>query len=606
MTTPGDSPIAADEQALWARLLISSIADAGVTDVVVSPGSRSTPLVLAAHHEPRMRCWDVVDERSAGFFALGMGSVRGFPALVFCTSGTAGAHYLPAVIEASMAHVPLLIITADRPIELVDCGANQTIDQVRLFGHHARAYVDVGRAESTPRALRALQRTAARAVLRSVSPSPGAVHLNMRFRKPLDPSATGVPERSAPSALTAPAVRPVRTFPAVPAAAEEAIEGLAAALVLARRPLIVAGPAPMLQAQPREAVMALAVRAGAPLLVETTSQLRSGEAAVQPPGLVTVAGFDALLRAKAFRAVVLPDLVIQLGRAPIASGWSRWAGSFPDHSPEPIHWVVAPQGWHDPESTATAFVQADTGAVAEALVDRLEKTAGAAETGWLGCWRAAEEQVWRAVAEALATEPGLSEGSVSASVVNSLDPGSLLALGNSLVVRQVDTWSQHLGPDIVVWHQRGASGIDGLIAGACGAASVSGRPTTLLLGDVSFLHDVGSLAVARDVEVPLTVVVVDNGGGRIFEQLPIATHPHAKGALHHWVTPHDTNLGSAAEMFGLSFMRCTDRESLCAALAAGRERVGCTLIQAVVPAHGAATANQALWHDVDRALGSAP
>ncbi|RMH22798.1 MAG: 2-succinyl-5-enolpyruvyl-6-hydroxy-3-cyclohexene-1-carboxylate synthase, partial [Acidobacteria bacterium] len=180
---------AANLQAVWARLLIHSLVDAGVREAVISPGSRSTPFVLAACAHPGLRCHDVIDERAAAFFALGQGRASGRPSLLICTSGTAGAHYLPAVIEAEMARVPLLVLTADRPLELTRGGANQTIDQLKLFGDHARAFFELGLADADPAALRALRRTAAQAVFRCREPVPGAVHLNARARKPLEPVA---------------------------------------------------------------------------------------------------------------------------------------------------------------------------------------------------------------------------------------------------------------------------------------------------------------------------------------------------------------------------------------------------------------------------------
>ncbi|HRI55183.1 MAG TPA: 2-succinyl-5-enolpyruvyl-6-hydroxy-3-cyclohexene-1-carboxylic-acid synthase, partial [Pseudomonadota bacterium] len=229
----------------WARLLLGSLAAAGVREVVVSPGARSTPFVCAAHAEPQLRCWDVIDERAAAFFALGQARVTGRPSLLICTSGTAGAHYLPAVIEAGAAHLPLLVLTADRPFELQDCGAPQTIDQIKLLGGHARRFFELGMPDPSDLSLRALRRLAAQAVLTTTWPTPGAVHLNARARKPLEPQSVHTSDEVALRArvdelLQAPLLR------AYPPRAVPAPAGVAAAAQLcrsARRGLIICGPA---------------------------------------------------------------------------------------------------------------------------------------------------------------------------------------------------------------------------------------------------------------------------------------------------------------------------------------------------------------------------
>ncbi len=568
---------AAHVQAQWARLLLASLADAGVGDVVISPGSRSTPFVLAAAADRRLRCHRFVDERSAAFFALGQGRVSGRPSLLLCTSGSAGAHYLPAVIEASAAFVPLLVLTADRPVERSACGANQTIDQLKLFGGHVRQFFDLGLADDRPEALRALRRTAAQAVFRTTYPEPGAVHLNARARKPLEPAALDAePGRRVDRLPASPIARP--SAPELrPPAAE--LEALATACAGTPRGLIVCGPAALDQAWCAPLVGELAERTGFPILAEAASQLRFRPRS--SPGLY-VDAFDLILDAAAFRRRHRPELVIQIGRPATSGAWGRTLAE----SAGVDHWVISPYGWLDAESTATALCFAEPGATLEGLLERLPPRAGPGV--WAERFRRAEELAWGAVGELLADRGGLSEGAVARDVVAALPAGGLLAVGNSLPIRQLDRYCPGAGVDLGVICQRGASGIDGLVSGAAGAAAASRRPTVALVGDLSLLHDLAGLAAAARLETPFAVVVVNNDGGRIFEQLPLAEEAAARPHLELWLTPHGLDFRGAAAMVGLSYCEAEDRSDLRRALAAALGGGEACLIEARVPPHGAA------------------
>ncbi len=590
----------ANLQAEWARLLIDSFAAAGVREVVISPGSRSTPLVLAAAGHPKLRCHDVVDERSAAFFALGQGRVTDRPTLLLPTSGTAGANYFPAVIEASAAHVPLVVLTADRPVELAACGANQTIDQLKLYGGHAREFFDLGAPEASPRALRALRRTAAQAVFASRYPRPGAVHLNARARKPLEPGAAVTEEeRALASAVDALVAQPAPR-PLVPLRLPDAsqVDELAQACRLAERGLVVCGPAALAQAGGRTLIAELGRRTGYPVLREAASQVRFAPE-LAGDGVIAVDGFDALLKAERFRArAAAPELIVQLGRSPTSGSWGRYLA---EHAGCP-HWVLGPDGWQDAQSTATHLVFADLEGCLARLTTRLP--ARPSETSWSARWRTAEAAVRRCVDEELAATPEeLTEGGVARSLVQALPAGSLLALGNSLPIRHVDTYCPGEDVDLRVLSQRGASGIDGVTSGTLGAASVWRHRVALLVGDLSFLHDLTALQAARHVTVPVLIVVVQNRGGRIFEQLPVATHPSAAGEVfEHWTTPHEFDLEPAAAMHGLAFERVEQTTELEAALERGLDRPGVTLIEAVVPPHGAAEQSRRLRQRIDSAL----
>ncbi len=582
--------------AVWAELLFDALAQAGVTDVVVSPGSRSTPFVLAAAGDARLRLHDVIDERAAGFFALGQARVTGRPALLLCTSGSAGAHYLPAVIEARHAGVPLLVLTADRPVELHGCGANQTIDQRALFAGYARATFDLGTPDGSPAALRALRRAAVQAVHATRWPTPGAAHLNAPARKPLEPRAASTPEGHALAALAHALRATPPTLAAPPVAAPDpvALDAIAALCLRARRGLLVAGPASVEQAEASAAVAALGAATGFALAAEATSQLRTS-------AVRTVGAFDLLLRSPHFRAEQPPDLIVQLGAAPTSAGLEQLLSERPDI----VRVVIAPHEWPDPCGSATHLLVADVGEAADALARSVMRLRGAPApepSAYASRLAAADALCWRLVdADLAASAATLEEGAVVRQTVAALHERAWFAIGNSLPVRHVDAFCPTLPPGVRVLSQRGVSGIDGLLAGAAGAASATDRPVTLLLGDVSFLHDVGGLALARHARAPLCIVVINNDGGRIFEQLPLARAGQA-AALPHFTTPHGLDLSYAAELYGLRFLRASTRDALASALHEAHARPGATVVEAVVPPHAAAAQQARIAAALENAL----
>ena len=587
----------------WARLLLGSLCDAGVTRVVISPGSRSTPFAAAALAVPAFECLSVVDERDAAFFALGNAKARGGPALVICTSGTAGAHYLPAVLEAEASYTPLLILTADRPTELSHCHAPQTLDQIKLFGDHARGFFELGAPDPSAGALRALRRTAAQAVARSRGPVPGAVHLNARARKPLEPAASGSAEAEALEARTdALLERPlVRVEPPVLGLSGAAGDSLQELIEGRERGLIVCGPGPVGQGELRPRVEALARLSGYPLLVEAASQWRYFEAPSEDRDpVVRVGALDALGRSPALRERLAPELILQLGAPPVATGWSRFVEAHPDCP----RLVVHPHGWMDPWSTAMGLLQVDLGEALTSLCSALERLESPGRSTWRETWHRAEEIAWRAADEVLREEAGTwSEGKVARAVVEALPPRGGLALGNSLPIREVDGYSPPRPTPLAVWSQRGVSGIDGVLAGAAGFAVALGEPTALLVGDVSFLHGLSGLACLAQAQAPVAVVVVNNDGGRIFEQLPLAEQAEASRlSLDPWITPHGLDLRYGAKLHRLPFRRVGTEEGLRSALAEAFSHPRPAVIEARVPDGGARTQNRRLWKRVDEAL----
>lgn len=570
----------------WARLLLGALGRAGVRDVVLSPGSRNTPFTWAALREPELRCRTILDERSAAFFAVGHARRTGRPALLVCTSGSAAANYFPAVVEAAESGTPLLVLTADRPLELQHAAAPQTIDQVGMYGGFARAFFDLGTPDAHPAMMAALPRIAAQAVLTARSPAPGPVHLNARARKPLEPvdgSGTAATELRA---------LVDRLLDAVPAGHApvlgpdpEAIEALAADCRAARRPLLVFGPEASWRAVPHGVAAELVRAGGFALAAETASQLRLGWPPADLEEAAPLDAFEALLGVPSFREGHAPDLIVHVGRPPTDSAWSAamaaWTGV--------RRWVIASRGWPDPWSSARAVVHADPAAALAGLGRALRSDPGdegsaRERRAWRDALRQANAAARAVIDDALRDE--FSEAAAVRTAADALPDGGTLALGNSLPIREADLALAASRRVLRVWSQRGANGIDGLVSGAAGAAAAGGEPTTLLLGDVSFAHDIGGLAAARDLEGPFAIVVLDNGGGRIFEQLPLAARLTGDPVFDAWLTPPRLDLAAAAAAYGVPFVEAADSGALRRALAQAGERAGATLIRVVVPSPG--------------------
>lgn len=587
-----------DAQSQWAGLLLATLAEAGVCDAIISPGSRSTPLVWAACQVPSLRRHALIDERSAGFFALGQARVTGQPSLLICTSGTAPSHYFPAVIEARQAGVPLLVLSADRPFELQECSASQTIDQSHLFGGYAR-YFELGTPVPERAALLGLQRMAWQAVAAALEAPRGAVHLNFRAKKPLEP---------APHLNPVDSLRPApgprwRPAPAAAVSREDVAEWVEC-WTSSTCPMLVCGAMSLQERPSAELVRRFARLSGAVICPESVSQLRfqldPGESDV-----VVCEGYDWLLGNATWTKLGAPDLVLQLGAPPL----SAQLGRLLEDTPGLELWVGAEAGWPDPLHKSARVVRARPSELLLALCQELEGRRRPAQTPAQRRWAEASRRVRTLVQQRL--ERGFGEPEAVARVCSAIPSGSLLVLGNSLPPRLVDRYCQAAARGLQVLSQRGSSGIEGLIAGALGAASQAECPTTLLCGDISFLHDVGSLWAARSEHThapatgqPLVVVVINNGGGRIFDQLPMA-----KQAGEHqrfWTTPHALDLRGAALLYGIGYHVARDQESLTSALAAAYARPDVSLVEIVVGADSARERSSELAAELDGCLRDVP
>ncbi|MFM7201706.1 MAG: 2-succinyl-5-enolpyruvyl-6-hydroxy-3-cyclohexene-1-carboxylic-acid synthase, partial [Myxococcota bacterium] len=500
---------------------------------------------------------------------------------LICTSGTAPAHYYPAVIEASQSHLPLLVLSADRPLELMDCEAAQTIDQTRLFGSYVRTFMELGGADEEPAALRGLRRRVAQAVACALGPDPGPVHLNVRARKPLEPQAPsndeGAELHTRVSQLLAEPLHLPPQFPVTLGA--EGMKALGERIAAEAHGLIVVGPLPAHQTPLLQGLFTLAWRLGYPILLESTSQLRLSLPR-RLEGVVVVDAGEHLLREVMVRESLRPGLILQVGGLPTSGAYDAWMGQLPGL----VRVVLSATGWTDPFSSATQVIQAPLAAGLDALLRELEDRTCLTDPVWKETWEKLNQGVWQALESLLEPAEGpLLEAVAVRSVVEALPDGTALLLGNSLPIREVDLYArarQGLGP---ILSQRGANGIDGLIAGAVGASHRLKKPLVALLGDVTFLHDAMSLSLLATVQAPLVVVVINNGGGRIFELLPVARVPSLVGeALKYWTTPPSVQLDKLVEAFGLTHRRVEQVGSLTRTLKAALKKNEGMVLEVVV------------------------
>lgn len=541
-----------------ASALVEELARAGVSRAFLSPGSRSTPIALALDREPAIALEVVLDERCAAFAALGAGLASGMPAIVACTSGSAAANLHPAVVEADEAGVPMIALTSDRPPELRSVGAGQTIDQIGLFGSAARWFCEVGTHAADDAGLLHMRATGSRAVAEA-SGGRGPVHLNLSWREPLAPAPGADVSADAKVALEGRSPsRPLTAAPAGRGAGEDLVAATAEAVGRAARGMIVAGRLP--DRRLVAAISALAERTGFPLLADPTSQLRFGphdRAAV-------ITAYDLIVRAG--RPELAPDLVLRFGDMPTSKAlrlWLRESGC------DQI--VVDPPGrWNEPSRIAGALVRADPEDLIERLLPRLPRPR-AERSRWLRSWSGIEAAARAAIAAALGGSGSLSEPALHRALGRCYGDGERVMLGSSMPVRDAEAFLEG-GPRVVTFHaNRGANGIDGLVSTGAGIGLGAAEPAWIVIGDLALAHDVGGLALAARVATPLRVVVVDNGGGGIFDFLPQADLIEPDRFRRLFTTPSGLDLEPLAAAYGLPYERICDEDGIAAL--ANRDRV---------------------------------
>jgi 2-succinyl-5-enolpyruvyl-6-hydroxy-3-cyclohexene-1-carboxylate synthase len=506
----------------FALVLVDELVRHGVTDAVLAPGSRSTPVALALAGDGRVRLHVRIDERSAAYVALGIARTSGRPVPVLCTSGTATAHFHGAVMEADQSRVPLLLLTADRPPELRGVGANQTVDQAGIYGSAVRWFVDVGVPESRAGSVRYWRSLVSRAVATATGCSggpTGPVHLNLPLREPLTPVDDGVgfPWPLDGRAEGAPWTTTGRAEGELPATLRQRIS-------TTQRGIVVAGDG--LAPADVDGVVRFTRDSGWPLFAEPHSNARRGDA---------LRAVDALLSEETFVAGHRPELVLVAGRAGLTRPVLGWLADQP-------YVVLDRDGtWADPLRSAAAVYRGAPAALGGCA---------ATTTGdWPGDWQQAARAAGKAIDEVLDNDEALTEPRVARDVADLVPAGGALVVASSMPIRDLDL-TMRPRDDLLVVANRGVSGIDGFVSTAVGVALTHDRPTVALAGDLSLLHDVNGLLA--DPRPDLTIVVVNNDGGGIFSLLPQATDDDGATFERLFGTPHGVDLAKLAAAYGAS------------------------------------------------------
>jgi 2-succinyl-5-enolpyruvyl-6-hydroxy-3-cyclohexene-1-carboxylate synthase len=598
----------------YVGVFVDELVAAGVENVCMCPGSRSTPLALTFERHPGIKTWMHLDERSCAYFALGMAKVYSVdPVVLLCSSGTAAVNFAPAVVEAFHSHVPLIVLTADRPPELQGLGANQTIDQQDLYGSAVKWFVNMPLPEASDQMLRYVRMVARRSqIIAARDGALGPVHINFPFREPLIPSGhepqpkqefhISAEEKAAFNRIAAangnegPSIGDQMS--AIRGGHDPATDGLppsrkgsfAWEFEQARRPLIVCGPDSDVDSAQ---LMRLTSRFPVPVLADALSGLRWQHTFTTPSVLSL---YDSYLRDPSLCQALKPDFILRFGAQPT----SKPLQTFLQRNIDVPQFVFTHPGlWPDPDLTARGIrhEERDPGSVVSDLLPVRRRKDSA---GWLAAWLAAESRARRTVERLLDEEGSLNEISAVTDLAAVNDTHWVVA-GNSMPVRDIDAFYPASDQRVAyVYANRGTSGIDGVVSTALGATARAHGMIVLVIGDLSFYHDMNGLLAAQRFGLRATIVLINNDGGGIFSFLP--QHDDAEHFEALWGTPHGLDFSHVAGLYGVGFQRVTTREEYRAALKASFWADGVQVIEIKTDREENLRLHQRIWDAVAEAV----
>ncbi|MFF2590553.1 2-succinyl-5-enolpyruvyl-6-hydroxy-3-cyclohexene-1-carboxylic-acid synthase [Peribacillus butanolivorans] len=570
-----------DALTAYAASFVDELAQNKMKHVVVSPGSRSTPLALLLVEHPDIEVHINVDERSAAFFALGLAKALKEPVGLLCTSGTAAANFYPAVIEAYYSRVPLIVLTADRPHELRDVGAPQAIDQIHLYGRQVKWFVEMALPESTDEMMRYARTIGARAVSTAATEPAGPVHLNFPLREPLIPNLEQAKE-----------YRQNKMTPAVMiengalSLSDSNIEALAATLSQAKQGMIVCGE--LRHPKMKEAIVALAEKLAFPILADPLSQLRSGKH--DKDGIIDT--YDTFLRVEAAKEAFRPDVVLRFGSMPV----SKPLLLFMKKQKQAITLVIdGGAGWREPAGLATNMIYCEEKVFCQRVCEKIPK---ATEKNWLGLWKTVNGATKNALSS-IGDEVELSEGKLFSLLQDMMPIESTLFVGNSMPIRDLDTFFLSNEKGIKTFANRGANGIDGVVSTALGVSTVS-ENTVLAIGDLSFFHDMNGLLAAKLQKQNITILLINNDGGGIFSFLPQANDREHFETL--FGTPHGLDFSHTAQLYGGKYSKVQNWDELKQVFTESFEIQGLKIIEVPTDRESNLQKHRNLWNFVSQEI----
>lgn len=558
----------------------------GVRHVVISPGSRSTPLAYLFSEHDGFNVWVLIDERSAAFFALGLARETNSPVALVCTSGTAAANYYPAIIEAYTQRIPLIVLTADRPHELRDVGAPQTINQIHLYGDFVKWFQEMALPDDREEMLYYVRSRAARAVFESLQVgNPGPVHMNFPFREPLVPDVltehlwgkhtkdkqrTHYPVLSGKKQLH-----------------EAEIAYVKRVLFKEQNGVIVCGP--QFDTELSQHVVALSEKLNVPILADPLSQLRAGEHSKK----TIIDGYDTIFREQKWRQKLKPSFIIRFGAMPTSKSYLHYVT---EHNDIPHFIVEDDMGVREPTNNPTHFILANSQEFCQHLIQSIPRVTS---SSWLATWKKLNGTVQHHIRNSSSSI--LTEGEAVRELLEIIPDKSTLFVSNSMPVRDLDTFFMATDKRIQVYANRGVSGIDGINSTALGIAAANpSKRVTLIVGDLSFYHDLTGLLAAKKYALNITILLINNDGGGIFSFLPQANEKKHFEAL--FGTPLHLDFANVVAMYGGSYQLAKSRDSLREMLEKSYHMKGLSVIEIQTNREENAKWHRTLWKNINEEL----
>lgn len=563
---------------------VDELASSGVQHVVISPGSRSTPLAILFTEHKKINEWVVVDERSAAYFALGIAKQQQSPVAIVCTSGTAAANYYPALVEATYSRVPLIVLTADRPHELRDTGASQTIKQTEMYGNYAKWFHDMALPEATTEMIHYARSKASRAVYESTTGNFGPVHLNFPLREPLIPdlSLENIWGNSKREIAFHPVTQGEKRLN------EQQIAHLLKTIQNKKKGVIITGP--QVDGSVAEAIANLAEAWDLPILADPLSQLRAGDHNKKN----IVECYDAFLRNKQIRETLKPEFIIRFGAMPVSKSILFYINELVDI---PQYVVETEAGTRNPIYHATTFIYANPHLLSNDLIKH-SKNKKIVDHHWLQKWLRMNSIAKKYIIENDSNT--LTEGQAVHCLLSVIPNESVLYIGNSMPIRDVDTFFMTTKRKITTFANRGASGIDGVVSSSIGVAVTSDKPVTLVLGDLSFYHDVNGLLITKQYDVSITILLINNNGGGIFSFLPQAENKKHFEKL--FGTPLHIDFAHAVNMYGGNYRHVRTKSELKDELHRSYKQKGLNVIEIQTNRDENVKWHRHIWGEIEKEL----
>lgn len=560
---------------------IDELVCSGLRHVVISPGSRSTPLAMLCTEHEQLKEWILIDERSAAYFALGIAKETKEPVAIVCTSGTAAANYFPAIVEAYHARIPLVVLTADRPHELRDIGASQTINQVQMYGNFVKKSWEMALPEGSEKMLHYVRNRASRVMIEAQEGNPGPVHVNFPIREPLTPDLSienlwGKGEKNGYNLA----------YEGEKRLTKSQLTELAQKLGK-KRGVIVCGPQTDDELAPL--ITSLSDALGAPILADPLSQLRTGS---HEKDLI-ISTYDTIFRSESLREKLAPDYIIRFGAMPISKSYLFYVEAHADV----LQIVVENQrDTREPTNHSSDYFFTESRRFCEDLIPFI-KHADLHEN-WLSSWQQLEQIAMKELKQVETTE--LTEGEVVRDVIQLVPADSILFVANSMPVRDVDTFLLQMEKKVKLHANRGVSGIDGTMSSALGIAATTRQRVTLIIGDLSFYHDMNSLLAAKHYELDITILLINNNGGGIFSFLPQAKEAKHFEAL--FGTPLHIDFQHAVKMYGGAYDKVTDKNAFLEAVKQTEHQSGITVIEVQTDREENVIWHRELWNKIEKRL----